>query len=73
MDEAKRLGDYIVQNHHGKIDTLYGISYGSRILHGSSRSPMQEVLGEGHWADTRRSRSSSLRQGDVAELEKEKR
>lgn len=32
MDEAKRLGDYIVERYHGKIDILYGISYGCRIL-----------------------------------------
>ena len=32
MDEAKRLGDYIVAHYGGKIDILYGISYGSRVL-----------------------------------------
>lgn len=32
MDEAKRLGDYVVQKYNGKIDILYGISYGCRIL-----------------------------------------
>lgn len=32
MDEAKRLGDYIVAHYGGKIDILYGISYGCRIL-----------------------------------------
>ena len=32
MDEAKRLGDYIVEHYGGKIDILYGISYGCRIL-----------------------------------------
>ena len=32
MDEAKRLGDYIVERCGGKIDILYGISYGCRIL-----------------------------------------
>ena len=32
MDEAKRLGDYIVENYQGKIDILYGLSYGTRIL-----------------------------------------
>ena len=31
-DEAKRLGDYIVANYGGKIDILYGISYGCRVL-----------------------------------------
>lgn len=31
-DEAKRLGDYIVENYGGKIDILYGISFGCRIL-----------------------------------------
>lgn len=38
MDEAKRLGDYIVEHYNGKIDILYGISYGCRIL--------MEVLGD---------------------------
>ena len=32
MDEAKRLGDYIIAHYDGKIDILYGISYGCRIL-----------------------------------------
>lgn len=32
MDEAKRLGDYIVENYGGRIDILYGLSYGCRIL-----------------------------------------
>lgn len=32
MDEARRLGDYIVEHYRGKIDILYGISYGCRIL-----------------------------------------
>ena len=32
MDEAKRLGDYIVEHYGGKIDILYGISYGCRVL-----------------------------------------
>ncbi len=32
MDEARRLGDYIVERYGGKIDILYGISYGCRIL-----------------------------------------
>lgn len=32
MDEAKRLGDYIVAHYGGKIDILYGLSYGCRIL-----------------------------------------
>ena len=32
MDEAKRLGDYIVEHYGGKIDILYGVSYGCRIL-----------------------------------------
>lgn len=38
MDEAKRLGDYIVEHYGGKIDILYGISYGCRVL--------MEVLGD---------------------------
>ncbi len=32
MDEARRLGDYIVQHYGGRIDILYGISYGCRVL-----------------------------------------
>ena len=32
MDEARRLGDYIVARNGGKIDILYGISYGCRVL-----------------------------------------
>lgn len=32
MNEAKRLGDYIVERFGGKIDILYGISYGCRVL-----------------------------------------
>ena len=31
-DEARRLGDYIVARNGGKIDILYGISYGCRVL-----------------------------------------
>lgn len=31
-DEAKRLADYIVARYGGKIDILYGISYGCRVL-----------------------------------------
>lgn len=38
MDEAKRLGDYIVEHYGGNIDILYGISYGCRVL--------MEVLGD---------------------------
>ena len=32
MDEARRLGDYVVEHYGGKIDILYGISYGCRVL-----------------------------------------
>lgn len=32
MDEAKRLGDYIVERYGGKIDILYGVSYGTFVL-----------------------------------------
>ena len=32
QDEARRLGDYIVEHHGGKIDILYGVSYGTFIL-----------------------------------------
>ena len=31
-DEARRLGDYIVEHYGGKIDILYGVSYGTFIL-----------------------------------------
>lgn len=34
QSEAKRLGDYIVENYGGHIDILYGISYGGRVLMG---------------------------------------
>lgn len=32
MDEARRLGDYVIENYQGKIDILYGISFGCRVL-----------------------------------------
>ena len=32
MDEAKRVGDYIVEHHRGRIDVLYGISFGCRVI-----------------------------------------
>lgn len=32
MDEAKRLGDYLVEHYGGRVDILYGISYGCRVL-----------------------------------------
>ena len=32
MDEARRMGDYIVENYGGKIDILYGVSYGCRVV-----------------------------------------
>ena len=32
MDEAKRLGDYLVEHYGGKVDIFYGISYGCRVL-----------------------------------------
>ena len=38
MDEAKRLGDYVVEHYSGRMDILYGISYGCRVL--------MEVLGD---------------------------
>ena len=31
-DEARRLGDYIVERYGGKIDILYGVSYGTFVL-----------------------------------------
>lgn len=40
MDEARRLGDYVVEHYGGKIDILYGISYGCRVL--------MEVLADKH-------------------------
>lgn len=32
QDEAKRLGDYIAAHYGGKIDILYGVSYGTFVL-----------------------------------------
>lgn len=32
QDEAKRLGDYLVEHYGGWIDILYGISFGCRVL-----------------------------------------
>ena len=32
MDEARRLGDYIAEHYGGKIDVLYALSYGCRVL-----------------------------------------
>ena len=32
LDEAKRLGDYVVEHCGGKIDILYGVSYGTFVL-----------------------------------------
>ena len=32
MDEARRLGDYVAAHYGGKIDILYAISYGCRVL-----------------------------------------
>lgn len=32
VDEAERLGDYIVKNYGGKIDVLYGVSFGCRVM-----------------------------------------
>ena len=32
MDEARRMGDYVVENYGGKIDILYGVSYGCRVV-----------------------------------------
>lgn len=31
-DEARRLGDYVIENYGGKIDILYGVSFGCRVL-----------------------------------------
>ena len=31
-DEAKRLGDYIIEHYGVKIDILYGVSYGCFVL-----------------------------------------
>lgn len=38
QDEARRLGDYVMERYGGKIDVLYGLSYGCRVL--------LEVLGD---------------------------
>lgn len=32
MDEARRLGDFLVSQGRSSIDILYGISYGCRVL-----------------------------------------
>ena len=32
QDEAKKLGDYVVEHRGGKIDILYGVSYGTFVL-----------------------------------------
>ena len=32
QDEAKRLGDYVVEHCGGRIDILYGVSYGTFVL-----------------------------------------
>lgn len=32
VDEAERLGDYVVKNYGGKIDVLYGVSFGCRVM-----------------------------------------
>lgn len=32
MDKAKRLGDYIAEHYGGKINVLYALSYGCRVL-----------------------------------------
>ena len=32
MDEARRLGDYVTERYGGKIDVLYAISYGCRVM-----------------------------------------
>ena len=32
IDEARRLGDFILEFHGGKIDILYALSYGCRVL-----------------------------------------
>ena len=32
QDEAKRLGDYVVEHYGGRIDILYGVSYGTFVL-----------------------------------------
>lgn len=32
VNEARRMGDYIVENYGGRIDILYGVSFGCRVL-----------------------------------------
>ena len=39
MDEARCLGDYIVENYSGKIDILYGVSYGCRLWRRTASTP----------------------------------
>lgn len=62
VDEARRLGDYIVRNYDGKIDILYGVSFGCRIL--------REVL-----ADTRLAITTTIADGmetyDLPDLKSE--
>lgn len=50
MDEARRLGDYVTEHYGGKIDILYGVSFGCRVL--------REVL-----ADTRLTITTTIADG----------
>lgn len=32
MDEAEQISEYILKNYNGKIDVLYGVSFGTRVI-----------------------------------------
>ena len=44
MDEAKRLGDYIVEHYDGKIDIFYGVSYGNEEKKARHGNPLYQTL-----------------------------
>ena len=37
MDEEKQIAEYVLKNYGGKIDVLYGVSYGCRVLNEALR------------------------------------
>ena len=52
QDEAKRLGDYVVEHYGGRIDILYGVSYGTCVLiedHFKYRQAVMEAYPCGHY------------------------
>ena len=52
QDEAKRLGDYVVEHYGGRIDILYGVSYGTFVLiedHFKYRQAVMEAYPCGHY------------------------